>query len=137
MALAQPSIQKHHNPHHKEEAVIRDSFNKQTAHHDTQHAHHEMTPPSKVHDTTTSTHPPTPQSAGRTRHNAHQNKPQTKTKKVHWHTIEFSHNTPTATQQPRKNESTQPPNTKSNSHEIHPPPEVNPKATSTSSGTTH
>ncbi|MCT1805233.1 hypothetical protein, partial [Corynebacterium sanguinis] len=64
MALAQPSIQKHHNPHHKEEAVIRDSFNKQTAHHDTQHAHHEMTPPSKVHDTTTSTHPPTPQKHG-------------------------------------------------------------------------
>ncbi|MCT1665089.1 hypothetical protein M3F30_10360, partial [Corynebacterium sanguinis] len=55
---------KQHNPHHKEEAVICDSFNKQTAHHDTQHAHHEMTPPSKVHDTTTSTHPPTPKKHG-------------------------------------------------------------------------
>ncbi|WP_220184798.1 hypothetical protein, partial [Corynebacterium sanguinis] len=63
-------------------------------------------------------------------------KPQTKTKK-YIGTLSSSHTThPQSQQQPRKNESTQPPNTKSNSYEIHPPPEVNPKATSTSSGTT-
>ncbi|WP_222422306.1 hypothetical protein, partial [Corynebacterium sanguinis] len=62
----------------------------------TQNVHHRVTSPSKVHDTTTSTHPPTQ----KCRPGTPQCTPQqttNKNKKVHWHTIEFSHNTPAVT----------------------------------------
>ena len=60
----------------------------------TQNVRHRVTSPSKVHDTTTSTHPPTQ----KCRPGTPQCTPQqttNKNKKVHWHTIEFSHNTRT------------------------------------------
>lgn len=62
----------------------------------TQNMRHRVTSPSKVHDTTTSTHPPTQ----KCRPGTPQCTPQqttNKNKKVHWHTIEFSHNTPAVT----------------------------------------
>ncbi|WP_206214034.1 hypothetical protein, partial [Corynebacterium qintianiae] len=57
---------------------------------------HEAMPPSKVHDTTTGTHPPTHNTTSHAgRHTTMHNQQTTnKKQKVHWHTIEFSHNTP-------------------------------------------
>jgi len=64
---------------------------------------HRVTSPSKVHDTTTSTHPPTQ----KCRPGTPQCTPQqttNKNKKVHWHTIEFSHNTRTPNQPRHKSQ---------------------------------